>query len=132
MERLNFYNQTVEVNDLWYNSHHDLIVRLATELNVIDQIDSLSKKFLGDSLKLKKFKDPDKPKRAKTSYLYFCEEMRPGVKEKHPDLKLGGTMKELGKMWGAISEDGKKKYKELYEEDKKRYEEEIDEYNLNR
>ena len=49
MERLNFYNQTVEVNDLWYNSHHDLIVRLATELNVIDQIDSLSKKFLGDS-----------------------------------------------------------------------------------
>jgi len=130
MERLNFYNQTVDINELWYNSHSDLIVRIATELNIIDQIDSLTEKFIGEPLKLKKFKDPDKPKRAKTSYLYFCEEMRPRVKEDNPDLKLGGTMKVLGKMWAEVSEGDKKKYRELYEEDKKRYEEEIDEYNL--
>ena len=41
-------------------------------------------------------------------------------------------MKELGKMWGALSEEDKTKYVKLSEEDKKRYEDEIEEYNLNR
>lgn len=128
MDALNFYNNTVTINDLWYDSHRSLIERVATELNQIDQIDLLVEKFLGKSLKLKKFKDPNKPKRAKTSYLYFCQEMRPGVKNKNPELKLGGVMKELGKMWSELTEEKKEKYNELYEEDKIRYEEEIEEY----
>ena len=93
-----------------------------------DKINSLVDKFLAKPLKMKKFKDPNKPKRAKTSYLYFCEEMRPGVKSQNPDLKLGGVMKELGKMWRELSEEDKEKYNKLYEEDKIRYEEEIDKY----
>ena len=54
--------------------------------------------------------------------------MRPTVKSKNPDLKLGGVMKELGKMWGKLSDKEKEKYEELYQEDKIRYEEEIEEY----
>lgn len=128
MDSLNFYNNTVTINDLWYDSHRSLIERVATELDQTDKINLLVDKFLGKSLKLKKFKDPNKPKRAKTSYLYFCQEMRPTVKSKNPDLKLGGVMKELGKMWGKLSDKEKEKYEELYQEDKIRYEEEIEEY----
>ena len=54
--------------------------------------------------------------------------MRPGVKNKNPELKLGGVMKELGKMWSELTEEKKEKYNELYEQDKIRYEEEIEEY----
>jgi len=58
--------------------------------------------------------------------------LRPSIKSKHPNLKLGGTMKELGKLWSTYSEEDKLKYTKLHEEDKKRYEDEIEEYNLNR
>ena len=128
MDTLPFHNNTAVINELWYDSHRNLIVKIATELDSIDKIDSLVDKFLGKAMKMKKFKDPNKPKRAKTSYLYFCEEMRPGVKNKHPELKMGGIMKELGKMWQELPEDKKEKYNKLYEDDKLRYEEEMEEY----
>ena len=128
MEKLQFHNNTATINELWYDSHRSLIAKIATELDAVDKIDLLVEKFIDKPVKLKKFKDPNKPKRAKTSYLYFCEEMRPGVKNKNPDLKMGGVMKELGKMWKELNEQGKQKYIDLHEQDKIRYEEEIEEY----
>ena len=128
MDTLPFHNNTAVINELWYDSHRNLIVKIATELDAVDQIDSLVDKFLGKAMKMKKFKDPNRPKRPKTSYLYFCEEKRPILKSQHPEFKVGEIMKELGKMWKALSEDGKTKYNELYEKDKARYEEELEEY----
>jgi len=128
METLPFYNNTAIINEIWYDSHRNLIVKIATELDSVDQIDSLAEKFLGKAMKMKKFKDPKKPKRPKTSYLYFCEEKRPLVKSNHPEFKVGQIMKELGKMWQSLSEDNKFKYIELYKKDKIRYEDELEEY----
>ena len=128
MDTLPFHNNTAVINELWYDSHRNLIVKIATELDAVDQIDSLVDKFLGKAMKMKKFKDPKRPKRPKTSYLYFCDEQRPIVKSQHPEFKVGEIMKELGKMWKELSQDGKTKYNELYEKDKARYEEELEEY----
>ena len=128
MESLHFYNNTSNINELWYDSHRNLIFKICNELNASDQFDSLVEKFLGKPLKMKKFKDPKKPKRAKTSYLYFCDEMRADIKKKNPNLKMGAIMKELGQMWKKLSEEEKYKYNKLYENDKIRYEEEMATY----
>lgn len=128
MEALPFHNNTAVINELWYDSHRNLIVKIATELDAVSQIDSLVEKFLSKPLKMKKFKDPKRPKRPKTSYLYFCDEKRPLVKSQHPEFKVGEIMKELGKMWKELSDSDKAKYNELYQKDKARYEEELEEY----
>lgn len=74
MSSMLFHNDTRELNLLWYNSHKNLITSICIELGQVDKIEELSQKFLGMPLKIKALKDPNKPKRAKTSYLYFCEE----------------------------------------------------------
>ena len=73
-----------------------------------------------------KLKDPDKPKRAKTSFLYFCDEERPKVMSEYPELKLGQVMKELGKRWKAVTD--KSKYELMHKKDKERYIEQMEEY----
>ena len=41
MDTLPFHNNTAVINELWYDSHRNLIVKIATELDAVDQIDSL-------------------------------------------------------------------------------------------
>ena len=79
MNNFNFHNDTVTINNLWYQSHRTLIEKIAIELDVIDKIEDLSNKFLGDKQKLKKLSDPSKPKRPKSAYLYFCDANREKV-----------------------------------------------------
>ena len=126
MDKLPFYNDTVNLNDLWYQSHRNLLEKIVVELNATDKVEYLSEKFLGEQQKMAKLKDPAKPKRAKTSFLYFCDEERPKVMSEHPELKLGQVMKELGKRWKAVTD--KSKYDLLHKKDKERYIEEMEEY----
>ena len=51
-------------------------------------------------------------RRAKSSYIYFCEANRPSVKDANPDMKATEITAELGKAWNALKAD-KKKVKEL-------------------
>jgi len=127
MDKLAFYNDTININDLWYQSHRDLLEKIAVELNSTDKVEFLSNKFLGDKMKMKKMVDPDKPKKAKTSFIYFCNDIRPDVIKKHPEYKLGDVMKELGKRWSEL--DNKSKYEELHNKDKERYQDAMDAYN---
>ena len=41
----------------------------------------------------------DKPKKAKSAYLLFCEQMRPVVKVDHPNMKAKEIIVELGRRW---------------------------------
>ena len=93
----------------------------------MDKYDEYVQKYLGNKLKIKKIKDPLKPKKPKTAYMYFCDELRPEV-SKDKSLKLGEIMKILGKKWNNLSDEKKKKYIELNKNDRIRYEEENDEY----
>mgnify|MGYP002883919075 CR=1 FL=1 len=94
---------------------HDEIV------NDLNNVLIALKRFKGK----KKEKDPNAPKRAKTAYFFFMEEIRESVKSENPGMKLGEQMKEIGQQWRDLSESKKRKYTDLAEADKKRYAEEM-------
>lgn len=66
----------------------------------------------------KAFKDPNAPKKAMTSFLWFCDEMRPIVRNAHPTLTIGETAKILGHMW---KDTDKSKYEAIAARDKERF-----------
>ena len=76
--------------------------------------------------KKKKEKDPNAPKRSKSSYLYFCEDLRAGLRQENPTLSMTEVSKELGRRWQEMTD--KIKYEVLAEEDRVRYTEEKAEY----
>lgn len=76
----------------------------------------------------KKLKDPEAPKRPKSSYLFFCAAKRDSVKKKNPDAKVTEISKELGKMWRALNPKKKKKYEKKAATDKERYTREMKDY----
>ena len=105
----------------------------------IEKIMKTAKKTSTKSSTEKKVKDPNKPKRGKSSYLFFCADNREKVKrdlEKiGEDFKATDVTKELGKRWNILKESTKavaiekfKKYTTLAEEDKERYAKEMEDY----
>jgi len=131
MKHIPFHNDTINLNDIWYQSHRNLIENIAIDLGHIDKIKYLTETYLNEPLKIKKLKDPSKPKRAKSSYLYFCAATRNEIKEHYPDLKMGGVMKELAKKWSVITVDQKKEFELLSGKDKERYLDEMETYTQN-
>jgi hypothetical protein len=127
MTSLLFHNDTCSFNHLWYESHKNLITSLCIELGQVDTIPAMIQKFLGDKLKIKPLRDPNQPKRAITSYLYFCNDKRPALmkkmKAKSQKINVGVIQKELGELWRKMTDKEKKPYAALSEKDKERYRE---------
>ena len=79
-----------------------------------------------------KKKDPNAPKRGKSSYLFFCIDNREQVKNKlGEDAKATDITRELGVLWNKLKNSNKasdkkkiEKYVNAAKEDKSRYEEE--------
>ena len=88
--------------------------------------------LLGKKLKTKKLKDPNKPKRAKSSYLYYCDDKRDGVinkiKKGEKGVSISIISKQLGSGWKQISDKDKEQYIKLANDDKERYIEEMENY----
>ena len=81
--------------------------------------------------KTKAKKPADAPKKNKSGYLFFCQEMRPVVKQENPNMKTNEIMAELGARWKELKENEPKeveKYMEMAAEDKTRYQEEMENY----
>ena len=125
---LDFYNNTVEYNNLRYESHKRVLELVAIELGYGDKVEELTEKFLGKPVKFKKRKDPNLPKRPLSAYFYFCKDARPKLKAKHPEIKLVDFSKLLGKIWSGLSEEEKTPYRILQEKDRERYDEEMELY----
>ena len=125
---MNFYNNTVDINDIWYESHRSIIERVAIDCEAGDRVDELVEKFLDKPLKIKKRRDPRIPKRPMTSFMFFCNEFRNQIWAENPEFKMGDVAKELGKRWKQLSEVQKEKYSKMNEVDKERYEEEYETY----
>ena len=127
-----FHNNTVNLNDTWYESHAHLIRMVALDLGKEDQIEHLIEKFLGKKHKVKKQKNPHLPKKPKSAYFIYCDTFRPQLiekfKQKNPDKKIniGDIAKTLGKGWKNLK--SKTKYEKLADKDKVRYEEEMQKY----
>ena len=72
MTSILFHNDTGSLNHLWFESHKRLLTSVCIDLGNVERIDEFVAKYLGDKLKIKTLKDPNRPKRAKTAYLFFC------------------------------------------------------------
>ena len=68
----------------------------------------------------KKKKDPNAPKKAKTSYIFFCTEMRDQVCQDFPGMKVPVVGKELGRRWNSLEATERLKYEQMAAEDRKR------------
>jgi len=73
-------------------------------------------------------KDPRKPKKPKTSYLFFADEVRPKMLAQQPGADVTRIAPGLAVAWKELSDEDRKKYTDLAEKDKKRYEEEMAKY----
>jgi hypothetical protein len=130
-----FHNDTVSLNELWYQSHKSVIASTLIKVGMQDKMDEVCNSVLGEQHKIKQQKDPNKPKRAKSSYLYFCDDKRKTVMDdlkkklkKGENIKIANVSKKLGDMWKKLSDKDKVKYNNLSNADKKRYESEMEEY----
>jgi len=131
---LDFYNNNVLINQLFYDSHKTLIMNMCIELKMIDRIEEFTSKYLGDPIKLKKKKDESRPKRPKSAFLYFSAEFRNNLIEKYRkthsgNVKIGEIAKQLGKLWKKLSDKQKEKYIKMNVADKQRYTQELEKYN---
>jgi hypothetical protein len=135
MAHLPFHNDTVSLNHIWYESQKNMIATVCIKLGHHDRIAELTTTLLGDPLKIKPMKDPARPKRPTSGYLYFCQDARPKIMKKmgknNTKLVLGDIAKELGKQWKAISDAKRKIYDDKSKIDKERYEEEMEKYTAN-
>jgi hypothetical protein len=75
-------------------------------------------------------KDKNKPKGARSGYLFFQEKVRADILQKNPDIKSTEIMVEAGKLWKELSEEAKIPYYELAKKDKERHCEEVEKYKI--
>ena len=145
---MNFSQQTKQVMDFVTNFLKDhqyedekILECWNTKENAaeIEKIMKTAKKTSTKSSTEKKVKDPNKPKRGKSSYLFFCADNREQVKEdlekKGEDFKATDVTKELGNRWNSLKVSKKaidkkkyEKYVKQAEEDKERYGKEMADY----
>ena len=135
MAHLPFHNDTVSLNHIWYHSQKNMIATVCIKLGQHDKIAELTTTLLGEPLKIKPMKDPERPKRPTSGYLYFCQDARPAImknmSKNNAKLVLGNIAKVLGKDWKALPDDNRKVYEEKSKIDKERYEVEMEQYNAN-
>lgn len=76
-------------------------------------------------------KDPDKPKRGKSGYLYFCEVYREKLKKEYPELSVKEIVSKLGVLWKKLKAENSKEvinFEQQSTEDRNRYKSEMTNY----
>lgn len=133
MDNLVFNNDTRDLNNMWFESHKNLIGTICVDLGVPEKSEELVKKYLGEKVKIKKLKDPNKPKRSKSCYLFFCDENRNDVikklKKKDSKFKIGEVQRILGSMWKKLSEEEKQPFMDKSLKEKEIYKQKMEDYN---
>jgi len=94
-----------------------------------EQEESKKAKAREEREKLKKEK-AERPKKPLSSYLAFANEIRPEIAEKNPTLKITEVLTEIGKRWGALTAEQKKKYEDQVSSDRDRYAKELKAYEV--
>ena len=129
---IRFQNDTSELHHLFYESHKNLITSICIATDNVDKINEFVDKYLGPPQKLKQRRDPKKPKRAKSSYLYYCDKFRPPlmakIKSDGQNIKISQVSKILGAQWKKLSDEERVPYEALAQKDRNRYNDEIQAY----
>jgi len=106
-----YFNNTGALNELWYESHASVVKRVCMELGQTKNMNDVVVKILGPKPKVKKLKDPNRPKKAKTAFMFYCDKHRPNLmkiqKKKMGKINIGNIAKELGKNWKSLTEKDK-------------------------
>lgn len=76
----------------------------------------------------KKPKDPNAPKRARGSFVFFTFEMRPKIMAEFPGIKFIEMGSIMGERWRALSPEEKGRFEEMARNDKGRFTKEMQEY----
>merc|ERR1711973_986172 len=72
-----------------------------------DYYDSDSEDEAPRQKKQKKKKDPNAPKRPTSAYFFYAGDVRPGIREENPDMKITEVAKLIGAQWRELDEDEK-------------------------
>lgn len=135
MAQAQYQENQVTINNMFYESHSSLIERVCIALKKVDKIEELKTMLLGEKMKMKFKKDPNKPKKPKSGFLFFCDEVRGKIIDDHRKTNgkvvIGDVAKELGKLWKKLSNNNKKKYNTMKENDKQRYAQQMEDYSTN-
>jgi len=104
-----------------------LIEKTCSELGKPEEVDRLVALLVDDSVRVKKFKDKNAPKKAMNAYMIYCNEHRDEVKSalgEKADFK--SIVQKLSADWKLLGD--KSKYEKLAEEDKERFAAEEEKY----
>ena len=124
-----FFTSFLQEND----SSNDKIVSEWKKQENIISLNKVLEKFT-KTVGKEKQKEPNKPKRAKSAYTYFCSDNREKAKlELGDEYKNAEIFSKLGDMWNILKMDQSRKtelqkYTNLAAEDKVRYKKEMSSY----
>jgi len=76
---------------------------------------------LGNTIGLKNKDLTNGIKRNKSSYLFFCQDIRPSIVAEIPYIKPNEVMVRLGQLWSTIKPNDRLKYEVMAEDDRRRY-----------
>jgi hypothetical protein len=74
--------------------------------------------------------DKNFPKKPSSSYIIFCNEKRPSVKEANPDLGNTELASKMGEMWKAMTESEKAPYVAKAQLAKQEFQSQVSQYNV--
>jgi len=128
-----FQDNQVQFNNMFYESHKQVLERVCMALGQTEKTQEMVTLLLGEKMKMKFKKDPNKPKKPKSGFLFFCDKERGKLidKEKKNNKKvvIGNIAKELGKMWKKLTDKEKNHFDEMKNKDQYRYVAEMEAYN---
>ena len=130
MAHYEYHNNMRAIIDTIHDSHVALIKNICTELGCAERSEEFMKKYMDESVKVKKFQDKNHPKKPKSGYMFYGSEHRERVKKSLPEgSSFADITRTIAKEWNALDAAGKEKYSNLAEEDKVRYAKDLEMYN---
>jgi hypothetical protein len=93
------------------------------------------KKIIKIQSKESKESKKDKPKRGRSGYVIFCDEMRKTIKDEFPTIENSEILKKIGDKWNLLkieNPDEVQKYNKLSEIERQKYKENMEKYNSNK
>ena len=132
MSHYEYYSTMRSITESMRASHIKLIENICNDLGESEKIPELTAKYIGRAdrmVRIKKFKDPDAPKKAMSGYMWYCKKRRvEGVQTENPDASFADIIRTLAKEWEQLNDTSRSEYLQLAEEDKDRYERQVEEY----
>ena len=99
-----YYYKVFKIKHFW-----DFLIEPSDDpqVDTSETTDETTQTSTGVKRKRTETKDPNAPKRPATAYIFFNTEMRPKVKEEHPEMGLSERSKLVGKMWANLTPEKK-------------------------